>query len=258
MLFTFYRSGVKTTADVVSLAVVACEAMFAVFCWVQCIANFHNRDMSGGTDACYFQAIYATLYLFVSVMLVGLAAMVSLFGMPLISAAVASLSVWAVGMFLAVLPYMGAGQYRFPKDFCMCDLQHPTYAVLWLTVWIIVAILLIVAVLLPNSRRIARVGSTQLPGCIVGIAQLIGYFAFFTTPTLIDLIYIAGGSQPGTIYGALAIILHTQQVANPLLYGLLWRQYMNSDEEVAITDTATAAKDDVSPSELSAIKHPLK
>jgi len=232
VLYTFYRTGIKSAADVVSLGITTCEAMFATFCWVQCIANYHNRDMSGGADSCYFQAVYATLYLFTSVMLVALAATVTIVDISLSVAAVATLAVWGAGFCLALLPYMGAGQYRFPKDFCMCDIEDSVYAALWLTAWSTALLLLLAALYKPRAKT-SVVGSRPVSAWVVTAAMGLTYLAFFSTPTIISLIFVAKGSQPDVIYGALAIILHTQQVGNPLVYGLLWRFYLNAADAPA-------------------------
>merc|ERR1712046_14632 len=233
VLYGYWKTGVKTSADVVSLGITIIEAMFAVFCWVQCIANFHNRDMSGGADACYFQAIYATWYLFTSILLVTMAAVVTVKDISITSAAVGTTVLYCIGMFLAVLPYMGAGQYRFPKDFCMADLEQGVYAGLWLAAWLIGGLMLAAAVAMSSRGHVVMVCGSDWGVRMVKALMVAAYLAFFTTPTIIDLIYLSDGQQPGTIYGALAIILHLQQVCNPLLYGLVWRHWLNSygDEE---------------------------
>lgn len=227
---TYYRTGIKSAADIVSFGIVACEAMFAFFCWAQCIANYTNRDFQGGIGACNFQAIYATIYLFTSVMLVGLAAATTMLAISPRAATLSTFVVWGLGICTAFLPYMGAGQYRFPKDFCMCDLQQEVFATLWLVAWATSLLLLLFSIAAPQLQ-----GPVPLPCCcqqavrsrMVGMARVLAFIAFFSTPTIIDFIYIGGGSQPGAIYGALAIILHFQQIGNPLLYGLLWRSFHN-------------------------------
>jgi predicted Na+-dependent transporter len=52
------------------------------------------------------------------------------------------------------------------------------------------------------------------------------FVAFFATPVIIILVHLAGGSQTSTIY--VAIIIHSQQVVNPLLYGLVFREWINA------------------------------
>lgn len=232
VFYGYYRTGIKTVADVVSFCITGVEAMFAVFCWVQCIANYHNRNMSGGTDACYFQAIYATLYLFTSVMFVGVASVATMHYLNILSAIIISAAVFILGILFALLPYMGAGQYRFPKDFCMCDLEETTFAAAWLVVWSISGILLLLATAACRRESSATVMGKECGSVVVIVSMVIAYLAFFTTPTIIDFIYLSGGDQPGTIYGALAIILHSQQVGNPLLYGVIWRAWMNSNTSV--------------------------
>ena len=177
------------------------------------VGSFHNRDMSGGADACYFQAIYATLYLFTSMLLVVCAAIVTVRDVSMTTAAVGTTAMYCLGMFIAVLPYMGAGQYRFPKDFCMCDLEEGVYAGLWLTVWLIGVLSLAAAVALGTRGHVVMVCGSGWGGRIVKTLMVLAFLGFFTTATIIDLIYLSDGSQPGTIYGALAIILHLQQVS---------------------------------------------
>lgn len=259
VMHSFYRTGIKTAADAVSFGIILCEAMFAIFCWCQCIANYHNRDMSGGSDACYFQAIYATIYLFSSVLLVALAAIISMAPLQRLSASIATAACWILGIFFALLPQMGAGQYRFPKDFCMCDLEDPVYAALWLVLWAVTAGLLLLSIAqhyyMVQSGGSVELGWVSLDAGTVRIGTLLAFLAFFTTPTIIVCIYLADQAQPDTIYGALAIILHTQQIANPLLYGLLWRPSLNSTGCIQEPTTPIKPSPTTEPSDMSSLGH---
>merc|ERR1712054_460882 len=111
-------------------------------------------------------------------------------------ASVAVGSILVLALLVALLPYFGAGQYRFPKDFCMFDLHESTYAALFLVAWLLSGISLLLAVTL----------SLRPDGLWTRVAMGLAFVTFFTPPLLIDFIYLAGGTQPDTIYGALAII----------------------------------------------------
>ena len=83
-----------------------------------------------------------------------------------------------------------------------------SYAGLFLVVWVLSAVGLVSGIGLGRTEAPLQLGIPSV--------MLLAYVAFFTTPLLIVLIHFTGGTQPDTIYGALAIILRRQQVPSSI------------------------------------------
>merc|ERR1719163_273207 len=113
-LFKIARDGTPThAAGVFGAGITVCEAIFAVCCLIQCIANFASRSFSGGEDACRIQGFYATFYLFSSMPLAASASLAT--AGRVTSCRSASLLVaasFALGLLFAAFPLMGAGEYK--------------------------------------------------------------------------------------------------------------------------------------------------
>ena len=248
----------------ITLIVMLSETTFAIFCLLQCIVNFATRSFLGGAAACDLQAFYATYYTFSSV---GVFAVATLFGarivitegtcclfkLPIVAAA--GVAVHGGALLLAALPLMGVGEYLFATDYCQYNVEGTGYSVL-VFVCLLVGLVIIVA----STVAVLRVGSkpcVTLPVCSTNgaeaqqsselrrsTAQLfcassLYYAASWLTTIVIICLYWANGevfsSAQWRVYGAQALILHSNQLVVPLLIGLWWRHLMNGVLEKAKT-----------------------
>ena len=239
----------------ITLIVMLSETTFAVVCLVQCIVNFASRSFSGGAGACDFQAFYATYYTFSSV---GVFAMATLFGarivvtegtcclfkLPVVAAA--GIAVHGGALLLAALPLLGVGEYLFATDYCQYNVEGTGFSVL-----VFVCLLVGLVVIVGSTAAVLCVGSKpclNVPICSTkgseaqhselrrSTAQLfcassLYYTASWLTTMVIICLYWANGevfsSAQWRVYGAQALILHSNQLVVPLLIGLWWRHLMN-------------------------------
>ena len=117
---------------ILTCTVLLAEAVFALFCIVQCIVNFSSRSFAGGANACDLQAFYATYYTFASA---GAFALVTVYGARIVitnggcvlfsrnMVLVSSVGVHAAALLIAALPLMGVGEYMFATDYCQDNVE---------------------------------------------------------------------------------------------------------------------------------------
>jgi hypothetical protein len=204
--------------------------------------NFSNRSFVGGSGACDFQAFYAAYYTFSSM---GLAAygLASTFYI-----ASSTTPKWAVvggaGAFIhimsiivACLPFAGAGSYLFAKDYCMHDIEGGFFSALFLF-WYFCCVAAMVGSIVwlkCLAKKIMQPEATlsyklqQLTALLWFLASYFIVFAW-SVSIVIALAWIANGavydSSAWRLYGTQAIILHSNQLFVPLLFGGIWRYRM--------------------------------
>jgi hypothetical protein len=220
--------------NVASGFVCTVEAYFTIFCLVQCCINYGTRSYAGGDAACALQGFYSTSYTVASLGSVVLALFCSYkilttrtcvkAGQALGAAVVISLVAILVGLF----PVMGAGSYIFAVDYCMYNLEGLFYQIVMPFFYL--PSLALVAFFVVNGYKKAIDAEAKRKAAYL---LLFGLFWFVVwLPAVIIWGLSVAGAPPTTtdwwrIYGAHAIIFHSQQLGNLLLYGFLWRRLMN-------------------------------
>lgn len=245
----------------ITLTVMLSEMAFAILCIIQCIINYSSRSFVGLSSACDFQAFYATYYTFSSV---GVFAVAILYGAriiltdatcPLFSLPVvifAAVGVHGLALLLSALPLMGVGNYLFATDYCQYNVEGGVFAPL-VFVWLIGGLAVVAAssaavcaAKRPTAHMAMRCGTAPADGGAAAAdgaplrrsaVQLFAvstlyYVASWTTTLVIISLYWANGnvfdSPQWRVYGAQAIILHSNQLVVPLLIGFWWRHLMNA------------------------------
>lgn len=235
------------------------ESFFGIFCLGSCVANFSQRRYVGEECACGFQAWYAGWYTFSQLPMLGVLSVAIGYrewradaGLPSPRACAAVVvGCLAVGALIAALPFLGVSHFVFPKDYCMYDLQDTPYAVIFLLLFVAVAVCVALGPLrlsvLPCLRGRAAEGTHVQFLCMASAAL----FAWgWTVAAVIALRGLSGGSYCGddfatssTVYGFNAIFLHVQQLANPVLYGILWRRALSAGFAPGVAVTTTKVVD---------------
>lgn len=231
----------STTSSIylVVLLVLTSEIIFAVLCLVQCAINFHARKFVDTTSACVFQAVYATHYMFSSM---GLAAYGIASSHIFVSETVFSkskssalgmigVSIHVTSLVIAVLPFMAVGSYLFAKDYCMYNIESPFYSALYLA-WFGICVFIAAGGIWKvwmlssnmcmedcNGKRSSAM--RQLAWLLLGLG--IYFLAFAWGPSLAIVMYwLVHGkvydSAAWRLYGAQAIILHSNQLFVPILF----------------------------------------
>jgi len=155
VVFAFYRlashHSSHPTCRLVAGAVTAGEGLFAFFCWGSCVANYADMGYSGGLSACDFQGWYSGFYCFSQPIFIGTAAAVTASiqmrkQFPPTGWVAAVLVLGTIFAFLmSSLPLMGATEYRFPKDFCIFDIQNDAMGGIFLAEFVLVSTALVAA-----------------------------------------------------------------------------------------------------------------
>lgn len=239
--------------DVVVICILVAETIFVLTCILQCIINFSNRSFVGGSEACDFQAWYATYYSFSSM---GLAA----YGFAstcyiLTSSAPSCALLGAVGGLIhciavvcASLPLAGVGGYLFPRDYCMFNVEGDFFAILSL-IWYTGCIGIMIGSTVVVSKGKNGKARSHI---VILLAAIALYFVAFAWSVSIAIViaWLANGtvysSSAWRLYGAQAIILHSNQLFVPFLFGGLWRYQLlgiispSSPSAIdTVSDTAT-------------------
>lgn len=229
--------------DIVSGYVCLVEFFFTIFCLIQCCINFASRSYSGGEPACALQGWYSTTYAFASFASVVMALFCSY---RILTTGVCSwkprgvliaiVLITVIAVLIGLLPVMGAGSYIFAVDYCMYNLEGLMYQIIWAIAYFVSLLCITFCMVMgyrnavdPDARSKAR------------WLWLFGLFWFIVwLPSIIIWGLAVAGDGPSTtdwwrIYGAHAIILHTQQLGNAILYGFVYRflmhQYLDSTED---------------------------
>lgn len=249
--FTAWRSVLKERRNFDASAVILAggellvETMFGVFCFASCVANFRGRRYAGGKDHCAFQAWYAGWYTFSQLPLlatIGVAAAMKTCGERKLPGpkvcAIAVLASLGVGALIAALPFLGVGQFTFAKDYCTYDAQDTPFAVM-----VMLAFLLTVACVAVGHGRMLLTSAGQ-----ARIVSALAIFLFLWGWVVAAVIAFKGLISGSTCndpfattspaYGLNAVFLHVQQLANPVLYAILWRRTFPSDQKAEVTPEA--------------------
>jgi len=250
-----------------TLLVMIPESLFAVFCIVQCIVNFSSTSFSGGARYCDLQAFYATYYTLASV---GTFAMAMLVGARIATNNEPSLTlvaaigagVHAVAIIVGLLPVMGAGEYLFATDYCQYNVESGLFSGLIFT-WLLAGLAVVVASTVVVWQHADITGGVNEPMCggetdegetgaslkRLYLGSAIYYAVSWLTTFVIIGLYWANGdvfsSSQWRVYGAQALILHSNQLIVPLFIALWWRHLMNAI--IAARQEAQKAADVSSP-----------
>lgn len=212
-------SQVHPTARLIAAGIVTGEGLFAFFCWGSCVANYVDMDYSGGISACAFQGWYAGFYSFCQPLFLGGAARCATmirntreFPQLRITGGLMALAV-CFSAIMASLPLMNATHYRFPKDFCLFDIQDDAVGAVFFTVFVLVS-----AVMIEASWAL----SDTLLRMWCPLLTLFFWWGFITMVAIVLLSWANDLESHDTVWGWMAILMHTQQLGNPLFYTFLW------------------------------------
>merc|ERR1712087_36577 len=225
--------------NLVAAIIMIAEVVFAVCCLVQCIINYHSRAFVGTRTACDVQAAYATYYVFSAI---GLAAYGILVGWRVIAtggqchffrarALIGSgLLIHFIAAFIALLPLFGVDGWMFATDYCMFHIEAPVYCTLFLTFFSASAVTILIAL---RKASVFAEGASSKRHAYKLLLVSAGYLCVaWLTTCVIAFLWIFNGtvydSSQWRIYGAQAIILHSNQLFTPLLFGWFWRHAMQS------------------------------
>ena len=159
---------------------------------------------------------------------------------------------WAVGLvgsllhllslLIGSLPLLGVESARsiFAIDFCTADVETPLYGTLMLT-WLVLSLITLIGAsccAAPRGSVLPAAKATRNWLIVITI-----YFAVaWANNVIIVFVWLAQGAVAGTsaagLYSTMAIFLHTNQLAMPLLFGWRLRALMNA----ALAGEATHAK----------------
>jgi len=234
----FVSVNAHPTARIVTGAVTTVEAIFAVFCWASCVANYSKMGYSGGLSACDFQGWYSAFYAFLQPIVLLIAAVTAMvvhskrsFPSPLlVGAAIAAATVFAVIM--SSLPMMGTSKYRFPKDFCTFDVTNDTVGALFMSIFFPGAIVLVAASIFLRSHDL---------WWLYPLLTALYLWGFTTLPVISIMDWTDNLEEKDNVWGWMAILMHTQQLANPLVYSMLWLPRV---QELGYIAGDTSAKDE--------------
>jgi len=224
IVYSYYRiffvsTNAHPTAKIVAGAVTSAEALFGFFCWGSCVANYADMGYSGGLSACDFQGWYSAFYSFSQPIILAIAAVVALLvhqkrtfpSSVIVSIALAAAVLFAV--IICSLPFMGTTKYRFPKDFCIFDVTNDAVGGLFVSMYFAVALVLVVTCVQLREHALLWLYP----------ALTLLYLWGFTTLAAITIMDWSGDlDNEDTAWGWMAILMHTQQLANPLVYSMVW------------------------------------
>lgn len=186
-------------------AIVGLETAFGVACLTQCSTNFAMRDYVGGKMACAVQGWYTTLYVFGSLNLyvLNFARLHTPVDLPC-SWAFVIIGAAAV----ASLPLAGIGSYAFATDFCIPDPQ--TFTIALITDYVLAIVGMTILLYKRRDRIFAR-------GLTIDYAAAV-YLPLVATA----IIELAQGNVPHRLFTLVAIAMHFNQIAVPLIWGWYW------------------------------------
>lgn len=229
--------------DMVSGFVVAVELMFTICCLIQCSINYSTRSYAGGSTACAVQGFYSTLYAFGTlgavVLALGCSYRILTTGHLSWTAKQAGLPMLAItvgALVIACFPLWNVGSYIFAVDYCMYDLEGTFYQVVFMAAYSISLVLIAFFLIAGYVKAVDHEAKRKSRYLF-----LLGLFWFVVwLPAVIIWGFSVAGNDPSTgdwwrLYGANAIILHSQQLGNMIFYGYLWRRWMYD----YLTKTAT-------------------
>ena len=252
--------------------------VFAWACIVQCITNYHSKRFVGTENACDVQAWYATYYVFSAIGLAAYGILLgyhlirtgdaslpcqsSLSPKSILPHLLPGVLIHAMAALFASLPLFGLKGYMFATDYCMFNIEAPLFSSLFLSYFgLAVAAVAFAAVSATRSVGGSAAGGSAAGGSASGgsasggrsptrtslrllvVTSVYLSIAWLTT-CVIAAMWMANGKVYGSaewrIYGAQAIILHSNQLFTPLLFGYLWRYCMQAVlDEQGLTQGAT-------------------
>ena len=264
--------------DAVVVTILAAEVVFAWACIVQCITNYHSKRFVGTENACDVQAWYATYYVFSAIGLAAYGILLgyhlirtgdaslpcqsSLSPKSILPHLLPGVLIHAMAALFASLPLFGLKGYMFATDYCMFNIEAPLFSSLILSYFgLAVAAVAFAAVSATRSVGGSAAGGSAAGGSAAGgsasggrsptrtslrllvVTSVYLSIAWLTT-CVIAAMWMANGKVYGSaewrIYGAQAIILHSNQLFTPLLFGYLWRYCMQAVlDEQGLTQGAT-------------------
>merc|ERR1712023_156332 len=237
VLFAFHRlashEASHPTCRLVAGAITAGEGLFAFFCWGSCVANYADMGYSGGLSACDFQGWYSGFYSFSQPIFIGTAAAVMLFVQrrkefpptEWVASALVLGTIFALVM--SSLPLMGETDYRFPKDFCIFDVQNEAMDGIFLVVFVLASTALVAASIAARESTI---------WWMYPVLTVFFWWGFSTLAAVVLINWSGDLSDHDNVWGWMAVLMHTQQLGNPLLYVLLWLNKIHEAGDIASQD----------------------
>jgi len=222
------------TPRLITAAIVAGEGVFAFFCWGSCVANYAQMGYSGGLSACEFQGWYSGFYSFCQPLLLGGAALCSTtlrknqnFPSIQTTSALIGLTVIFAGI-TASLPLMNETHYRFPKDFCLFEIQADSVGGIFFSVFVLVSAVMIQAAwqLCDTTLRV-----------YYPLFTAFFWWGFVTMAAIVLMSWADKLQDHDTVWGWMAILMHTQQLGNPLIYTFLWLPKILEIEQLEMSPT---------------------
>ena len=222
----------SSAVDAAVLTIMAAESIFGVLCIIQCVVNWYNRAFVGGARLCDTQAVYASYYVFAGMSLatygVVIGSVVRVKGTVSLSTVIrAGAGIHASALLFALLPFYSQAEFLFAKDFCMMDLETPTLARLALGYYIGCLAAMVAALKWGSSHAAAaRNRSLALYGATAWFAVA------WASVVAVCVLALANGSVYDTpqngAYAIMGMLLHTNQLIVPLLFGYVWRHDMHA------------------------------
>lgn len=268
----------KQPQNLVAAAVVGVEAFFASCCLIQCALNFAKREYAGGDRACDFQGWYATWWVFSSMLMGPLVGMVSFaaasptaqLAMPTTGRVAATIvSILTLAMLIALLPFTGVGQIDFLKDYCMFDMTNKSSGGIYMAIFFACSIMTVLFHVktasalkaeLPAAPTEPTKEAVALPACgcltpkTLQYGMIAWHFIIWLPTATIVLLYLVKAIEPpasSAISAIIAITLHSQQLFQPLIVGLVWRRWVTQHlESIERNEGKRGNKAGPSPSKL--------
>ena len=243
----------------VVLMVMLAESVFGCFCIVQCVINFSSSSFVGTDRACDFQGFYATYYTIASlaltayVIVVGSRVLITQGRCTFFRPApllVSGLAIHVVALILASLPLMGAGSFLFAHDYCTLNTEDSVYAGIFTSFF--VAALLAIAIATGMAIRYSPTSDLDRSARRLLVGSAIYFMLAWITSLVIVFLWLANGkvleSDQWRVYGAQAIILHSNQLVIPVIFGYVFRHTMHaiiaSDKKATGGDGPKIAKEE--------------
>jgi len=200
--------------------------------------NFYSRSFVGGYEACDFQAWYAAYYTFSSMASAAYGFVMTCYLIASaaprwIIVAVVGALIHLVSIIIASLPLVGVGSYLFAIDYCTHDVEGNFFATTYL-IWYVGCITAIIVAIVRTRSWTKENKSNGVQGLhpSVYLVRLLAAFAcYFVVAWSVSIIIVMCGLAEGNVYSsrlqrlyaAQAIIMHSNQLFVPLMFGGLWR-----------------------------------
>uniref|UniRef100_A0A6U6R1G9 G-protein coupled receptors family 2 profile 2 domain-containing protein n=1 Tax=Zooxanthella nutricula TaxID=1333877 RepID=A0A6U6R1G9_9DINO len=201
------------------LSAVIVESVFGVACLVSCVANRAARDYVGGRGMCLWQGFYASWYSLAGIFMF-VVNFCNICKRLELRSEVALVAVFAAGLpvLMACLPFWGAMRYMFAVDFCLQNIEETAWAAIFTLAYAGAILVMSVAM-----NMYVRRDNTAFK--IWKTSTALYLVVFFMPTQVIAVMTFANDSavvNATWLYAVLAIVIHSNQIFVPVIYGWLW------------------------------------